>query len=175
MQAWIYRLPRAGRAAITAALAFGAMFGVMELDALDEQSAFAPHSLVARLVMAAVVGLFTGVVGVVFGDHRIRRIYGSTEHAITYLQTLRTGQPPRGIEPAVWRRWINASRQSMKWTPATVALYVVLAALNSLDHHWSLALVLAVLAIWFLGFQWVLRRRVLRLEAALDDREAASS
>jgi hypothetical protein len=96
MQAWIYRLPRAGRAAITAALAFGAMFGVMELDALDEQSAFAPHSLVARLVMAAVVGLFTGVVGVVFGDQRIRRIYDAGE-TLPHRSALKTQGGQRGI------------------------------------------------------------------------------
>jgi len=59
-----------------------------------------PDSVAARAVMAAIIGVVFGVIGVVLGDQRIRRVYGSIEQAITYSQALRTGQLPADIEPA---------------------------------------------------------------------------
>jgi hypothetical protein len=64
--------------------------------------------------MAAIVGVVFGVIGVVVGDQRIRRVYGSTEQAITYSRALRTGHLPSDIEPATWQSWLGVSRQSMR-------------------------------------------------------------
>jgi hypothetical protein len=173
MQTWFYRLPPAARALITAAWASAAMFGVTQLYALDASSDMSHNWLVAQLVGAAVAGVVCGVSGVVLGDRRIRRVYGSTEQAITYSRALRTGQLPTDIEPAAWQRWLDASRQSMRSTPLGVATYAALAVLNSLENRWAAA-VLAVLAIWFFVYGRVLRRRILRLATAIDQRERAS-
>ena len=154
---------------------FTALFGVTQLAALETSSAMFPDSVAARAVMAAIVGAVLGVVAVVLGDQRIRRVYGSTEQAITYSRALRTGQLPSDIEPAAWRRWLDVSRQSMKWTPVTVTLFAVLALMNSLDRQWALVAMLAILAAWFIGYGLVLHRRILRLATAVDQRERAAS
>ena len=174
MQTWLYRLPPAARAAVTGAWGFVALFGVTQLAAIESGSAMFPDSVAARAVMAAIAGVVFGVIGVVLGDQRIRRVYGSTEQAIMYSQALRTGQLPADIEPAAWQRWLDVSRQSMRWTPVTVALFAVLAVLNSLNHGWALVALLAVMAIWFLVYGQVLRRRILRLATAIDQRERAA-
>jgi hypothetical protein len=174
MQTWFYRLPPAARAGITAVWVFAAIFGVTQLEALDASSDMFHNSVVARLVAAAVAGVLFGVIGVVLGDQRIRRVYGSPAQAIIYSRALRTGQLPTDIEPTTWRRWLDVSRQSMRWTPVTVALFAVLAVLNSLNHGWALVALLAVMAIWFLVYGQVLRRRILRLATAIDQRERAA-
>jgi C4-dicarboxylate-specific signal transduction histidine kinase len=107
------------------------------------------------------------------GDQRIRRVYGSTEQAITYARALRTGQLPADIEPAAWQRWLDVSRQSVRSTPVTVTLFAALALLNSVYHLWALVALLAVAAVWSLGYGLVLRRRILRLATAIDQRESA--
>jgi hypothetical protein len=53
----------------------------------------------------------------------------------------------------------------------TVTLFVALALLNSLDHGWALVALLAVAAVWSLGYGLVLRRRILRLTTAIERRE----
>ena len=174
MQTWFYRLSPIARAVITGAWVFAALFGVTQLAALETSSATFPDSVAARAVMAAIFGVVFGVIGVVVGDRRIRRVYGSAEQVITYSRALRTGQLPTDIEPAAWRRWLDVSRQSMRWTPVTVALFAVLAVLKSLNHGWALVALLAVMAIWFLVYGQVLRRRILRLATAIDQRERAA-
>ena len=62
----------------------------------------------------------------------------------------------------------------MRWTPVTVAVFAVLAVLNSLDHQWALVALLAAFAIGFFVYQRVLRRRILRLASAIDQRERAA-
>ena len=171
MQTWLYRLPPAARAAITGAWVFAALFGVTQLAALQASSAMFPNSVAARAVTAAIAGVVTGVIAVVLGDQRIRRVYGSTEQAVTYARALRTGQLPPHIEPAAWQHWLDVSRQSMRWTPVTVTLFAALALLNSLAHQWALVALLAVAAVWSLGYGLVLRRRILRLATAIDQRE----
>ena len=173
MQTWLYRLPPAARAAITSAWVFAALFGVTQLAALQAGSAMSPNSVAARAVMAAIVGVVVGVIGVVLGDQRIRRVYGSTEQAIMYSQALRTGYLPTDIEPAAWQRWLDVSRQSVRWTPVTVTLFVALALLNSLERQWALVTLLAIAAVWSLGYGLVLRRRTLRLATAIDQRAPA--
>ncbi|PXX01540.1 hypothetical protein [Mycolicibacterium moriokaense] len=173
MQTWLYRLPLAARAAVTGAWVFAALFGVTQLATLQASSAMFPNSVAARAVMAAIAGVVAGVIGVVVGDQRIRRVYGSTEQAITYSQSLRTGHLPEDIEPAAWQRWLDVSRQSMRWTPATVTLFAALALLNSLAHQWALVALLVIAAVWSLGYGLVLRRRILRLATAIDQRETA--
>lgn len=46
--------------------------------------------------------------------------------------------------------------------------------LNGLDRQWALVALLAALAIWFLVYQRVQRRRILRLATAVDQRERAA-
>jgi hypothetical protein len=169
MQTWFYRLSPIARAVITGAWVFGALFGVTQLAALETGSAMFPDSAAARAVMAAILGVVFGVIGVVMSDRRIRRVYGSTEQAITYSRALRTGRLPTDIEPATWQRWLDVSRQSMRWTPVTVALFASLALLNCLDRQWALVALLAILAAWFIGYGLVLHRRILRLAAAIDE------
>jgi hypothetical protein len=174
MQTWFHRLSPAARALLTAVWVFAAMFGVTQLSALDASSDMFHHSVVSRLVVAAVAGVLFGVIGVALGDRRIRRVYGSTAQAITYSRALRTGQLPADIQPAAWQRWLDVSRQSMRWTPLAVGMYAVLAVLNGLNHGWALSALLAVLAIWFVVYGLVLRRRILRLATAIDRRERAT-
>jgi hypothetical protein len=174
MQTWLYRLPQPVRAFITAVWVFMALFGTTELAALDTSSNTYHDSIGARLAVAAVAGLLAGFIGVLLGDRRLRRIYGSTDQAITYARVLRTGQLPNGFEPAAWQRWLEVGKQSMRWTPVTVAVFAVLAVLNALDHQWALPALLAAFAIWFLVYQRVLRRRIARLETAIDQRARAA-
>jgi hypothetical protein len=87
---------------------------------------------------------------------------------------LQTGHLPSDIEPAAWQRWLGVSRQSMRWTPVTVTLFVGLALLNSLAHPWALVALLAIAAVWSLGYGLVLRRRILRLATAIERREPAA-
>jgi hypothetical protein len=174
MHTWLYRLPPAARAVIIGTWVFAALFGVTQLAALQASSAMFPNSVAARAVMAAIVGVVFGVIGVVLGDQRLRRVYGSTEQAITYSRALRTGHLPSDIEPAAWQRWLGVSRQSMRWTPVTVTLFVALALLNSLAHQWALVALLAIAAVWSLGYGLVLRRRILRLATAIERREPAA-
>jgi hypothetical protein len=115
MQTWLYRLPPAARAVVTGAWVFAVLFGVTQLAALQASSAMFPNAVAARAVMAAIVGVVLGVIEVVLGDQRVRRVYGSTERAITYSRALRTGHLPTDIEPAAWLRWLDVSRQSMRW------------------------------------------------------------
>jgi hypothetical protein len=175
MQTWFYRLSPIARAVITGAWVFAALFGVTQLAALETSSAMFPNSVAARAVMAAIFGVVFGVIGVVLGDGRIRRVYGSTEQVITYSRALRTGQLPTNIEPAAWQRWLDVSRQSLRWTPVTVTLCAALALLNSLDRQWALVALLAILAAWFIGYGLVLHRRILRLATAIDQRKRAAS
>jgi hypothetical protein len=174
MQTWLYKLPPAARAVITGAWMFVVLFGVTQLAAIESGSAMFSNSVAARAVMAAIAGVVFGVIGVVLGDQRIRRVYGSTEQAIMYSQALRTGQLPTDIEPAAWRRWLDVSRQSMRWTPVTVTLFAALALLNNLGRQWALVALLVIAAVWSLGYGLVLRRRILRLATAIDQREPAA-
>jgi hypothetical protein len=174
MQTWLYRLPQPVRAFITAVWVFTALFGTWEFAALDTTSDMTHDSIGVRLVVAAVAGLLAGFIGVAAGDRRLRRIYGSTDQAITYARVLRTGHLPTGIEPAAWQRWLEVSKQSMRWTPVTVAVLAVLAVLNALDHQWALPALLAAFAMWFFVYQRVLRRRIARLATAIDQRARAS-
>jgi hypothetical protein len=171
MQTWYYRLPPAVSGLITAALVFVATFGVTELYALDPSSNTFPDSVVGRLVMSAAAGVFGGLAAVLLSNQRIRRVYGSPEHAFTYAYALRTGQLPRDIDPGVWQRWLDVSRQSIAWSPVTIAVYGGLAALQLVFHMWALALVFAVLTIWAAVTWRVMRRRVLRLATAVSQRQ----
>jgi hypothetical protein len=63
----------------------------------------------------------------------------------------------------------------MKWTPVTVTLFAVLALMNSLDSQWALVALLVMLTVWFVGYGLILRRRILRLAAAVDQRERTAS
>jgi hypothetical protein len=174
MHTSFYRLPRAARALITAAAFVAAMLGVSQLYALDNRSDSFYGSVNTQLVLAAVTGLLVGVLTVVVGDRRIRRIYGTTEQAITYSRALRTGQLPTHIEPAAWQRWIDVSRKSIRTTPTTVAIFAVLAVLQGVGgHHWVVASLFVLLGIWLLVVRWVLRRRILRLTSAIDQRGRA--
>ena len=171
MQTCYYRLPSATRALITAALVFAATFGVAQLYALDPSSDIFPNSVTGRLVMSAAAGVFGGLAGVVLSDQRIRRIYGSAEQAITYSRALRTGQLPSDIDPGLWQRWLDVSRQSIGWTPVSVAVYAGLALLQSVFHQWAPALVFALLAAWAVATGQVMRRRVLKLATAVSQRQ----
>jgi hypothetical protein len=170
MQAWFYRLPSAVRALTTGMFSAVAIFGVMSLYAVTEPWGNAGESVTARLVVSTVAGMLGGVLGVVLGDRRTRRIYGSTEQAIAYLRALRTGRLPAAIEPGTWRRWLDASRQSVKWAPAAVCTFAVLAGLQSVDRQWAVMLLFALLAAWQLVVTLVLRRRIARLATAVERR-----
>jgi hypothetical protein len=170
MQTWYYRLPSAVRALTTGALSAAAIFGVMSLYAVTEPWGNTGQSVIVRLVVSAVAGMISGVLGVVLGDQRTRRIYGSTERAITYLRALRTGRLPADIDPGTWRRWLDAGRQSLKWAPAAVGVFALLAVLQSLDRQWAVMSLFALLAIWQLMVILVQRRRISRLSAAIDRR-----
>jgi hypothetical protein len=53
----------------------------------------------------------------------------------------------------------------------TVSLFASLALLNSLDRQWALVAVLAIAAVWSLGYGLMVRRRIRRLAKAIDERE----
>jgi hypothetical protein len=169
MQNWFYRLPPAVRALTTGVLSAVALFGVLSIYSVSEWGS-AAHSVVARLVVSTIAGLLSGVLGVVAGDRRTVRIYGSTEQAITYLQALRTGRLPTAIDPGAWRRWLDASRQSLKWALVGVVVFAVLAGLQSLERQWAVVSLLAVLALWQLAATLMQRRRISRLATAVDGR-----
>jgi hypothetical protein len=169
MQNWFLRLPSAVRALTTGVLSAVAIFGVLTVYSVTE-SGSAGQSVVARLVMSTIAGLLSGVFGVMAGDRRARRIYGSTEQAITYLQALRTGRLPAAIDPGAWRRWLDASRQSLKWAAVGVGVFAVLAGLQSLERQWAVVSLLAVVALWQLAVTLMQRRRISRLATAVDGR-----
>jgi hypothetical protein len=155
-------------------LSSAAIFGVMSLYTVSAPWGDARESVIARLVVSTIAGTLTGVVGVVLGDQRMHRSYGSTEQAIGYSRALRTGELPMEIEPAAWQAWLAVSRQSNRWAPSAVGVFAVLAALQSLDHKWVLAALFVVFAIWQSAVALVLRRRIARLAAAVGQRAAAT-
>jgi hypothetical protein len=118
--------------------------------------------------------MLTGVLGVVLGDQRMHRVYGSTQQAIGYSRALRTGELPTDIEPATWQGWLSVSRQSNRWAPAAVGVFAVLAVLQSVNHQWVLAALFVVFAIWQAAVALLLRRRIARLAAAVN-RQAPQS
>ena len=168
MQTWFYRLPSAVRALTSGAFSAVAIFGVMSLYTVTEPWGNTGQSVIARLVVSTLAGMTAGVLGVVLGDQRTRRLYGSTEQAITYLRALRTGRLPSGIEPGTWRRWLDASRQSVKWAPAAVGVFAVLAGLQSLERQWAVMCLFALLSVWQLVVTLVQRRRISRLATAVE-------
>jgi hypothetical protein len=133
------------------------------------------ESVIGRLVVSTIVGMVTGAVGVVWGDRRMHRLFGSTEQALTYTRALRTGELPGEIDPAAWQRWLAVSRQANRWAPAGVGVFAVLAVLQSLGHEWTLTAVFALLSIWEAAVVLVLRRRIARLAAAVGQRAAEQS
>jgi len=175
MQTWFYRLPATARALVIGVLSSAAIFGVMSLYSDSGPWGDTRESVIGRLVMSTIVGMLTGAVGVVWGDRRMDRLYGSTEQALTYTRALRTGELPGQIDPVAWQRWLVVSRQANRWAPASVGVFVVLAVLQSLSHEWTPAAVFALLAIWEAAVVLVLRRRVARLAAAVGQRAAEQS
>jgi hypothetical protein len=175
MQPWFFRLPSPARALITAVGSAAAIFGVMSLYAVDEPWTATGGSVLARLVVSILAGLLTGVLAVVVGDRRIRRVYGSPEHAITYFSAMRTGRLPSRIDPTAWRRWLDVSRKSVRATPASVVVFVLLSVLQAVDHQWVLVSVLALAAAWQAAVGWQLHRRVSRLAGAVGQRAGATS
>ena len=71
----------------------------------DEVRAFLQDNLTPELRQAGRL-MTSGVLGVVLGDRRMHRIYGSTEQAIGYSRALRTGELPTESEPAAWQGWL---------------------------------------------------------------------
>jgi hypothetical protein len=170
-----YRLPAAARIVISAALFFGLLLLMTLLNAVDDHWHGDHGSLTWWLVFAAAGGLLFGILNVVLGDRRIRRIFGSTEQAVEYGRALRTGELPEHIEPDVWFFWLNISRQSNRWTPWGVSLFVVVAVGQSMAHAWAYAAAFTLLVIWLLVSWWVKRGRILRLATALAQRAAATA
>jgi hypothetical protein len=171
MRTWFYQLPAAARALITGMLSAAVLFGVMSLDTVAAPWGDSHHSVIARLVVSTIAGLLTGVLGVVFGDQRIRRVYGSADRALEYQRALRTGELPTEIDPTAWQRWLAVSSQANRWAPATVGTFAVLAVLELIGHLWMLAALMAVFAIWQSALALVLRRRIARLSEAIGRRQ----
>jgi hypothetical protein len=170
MRTWFYRLPATARALVLGVLSSAAIFGVMSLYTDSAPWGDTHDSVIARLVMSTIIGFLTGAVGVVMGDRRMHRLYGSTGQALTYTRALRTGELPAEIDPAAWQRWLAVSRQSNRWAPASVGVFALLAVLQSLGHEWIRAAVFVLLAIWEAAVLLVLRRRIARLAAAVGQR-----
>ena len=61
MGTWFDRLPRAARIAVTGALMFVAIFGVMQLQAFDSGGSFSASALIVRAGFSAAIGLAGGV------------------------------------------------------------------------------------------------------------------
>jgi hypothetical protein len=173
MHIFFYRLPAVARALITGVLSSAAIFGVMTLYTVTAPWGDTRESVIARLVVSTIAGMLTGVLGVVLGDQRMRRVYGSTTQAISYACALRTGELPPQIEPAAWQGWLAVSHQSNRWAPAAVGVFALLAVLEALDHNWAPAALLLVIAIWQSAVALLLRRRIARLAAAVGRRAAA--
>ena len=175
MQSWFYRLPAAVRALVIGVLSAAAIFSVMSLYSATDPWGDTQESVIARLAVSTVAGVLTGVTGVVLGDQRIQRIYGSTDHAIRYSRALRTGELPTSIEPVVWQGWVATSRQANRWAPTAVGVFALIALLHSVDHRWTLAALFAVMATWQSLAALVLRRRIARLAAAIGQHAAEQS
>jgi hypothetical protein len=170
MQTWFYRLPTAARMLITGLLAFAGVFGVMSLYTHPTSWGDTRESIVARLVVSTIVGAITGVVGVVLGDQRMTKVFGGTSQALAYSRALRTGELPADIDPVAWRRWLAISNRANRWAPASVALFVGLAALQVVGHEARMAALFVVFAVWQSAIAVVMRRRISRLAAAVDQR-----
>jgi hypothetical protein len=175
MQTWFYRLPATARALVIGVVSSAAIFAVMSLYNDSATWGDTSESVIGRLVKSTIVGILTGAVGVVWGDRRMQRLFGSTEQALTYTRALRSGELPAQIDPAAWQRWLAVSRQSARWAPAGVGVFTVVAVLQSLDHEWTLAAVFALISIWEAAVVLVLRRRIARLSAAVGQRAAEQS
>src|ERR1700742_3238574 len=160
MQAWFYRLPATARALVTGVLSSAAIFGVMSLYTESAPWGDTRESVIARLVVSTIAGMLTGVLGVVLGDQRMHRVYGSPTQAIRYSRALRTGDLPIEIEPAAWQGWLAISRQSNRWAPAAVGVFAVIAALQCIGHQWVLAALFVAFAIWQAAVALLLRRRI---------------
>ena len=131
-------------------------------------------SAIVQAELSAAVGLIVGVVAVVLGEQRVRRVFGSFEQGNAYSRALRTGELPAHIAPAVWRGWLSVSRQSMRWTPILIAVFAVCVVLQVLTHEWAHAVVFGVLVIWFAILWRVQKGRISRLTVAVEQRAAAA-
>ncbi len=172
---WSYRLPRAARIAITAALMFVAMFGVLQLQTFDAGGSLSASTLIVEALLCAVIGLIAGVVAVPLGEQHVRRIFGSFEQCNAYWRALRTGELPAHIDPAVWRGWLSVSRKSMRWWPISIAVFVVIGVMQILNHDWGLAVLSAVLLIWYGICGPVQKGRISRLTVAVEQRTTAAA
>jgi hypothetical protein len=164
MQTWFYRLPPAARALMTAVWVFAALFGVTQLSSLDAGSDMSHNSVAQRLVVAAVVGVLAGVFGVVLGEKRIRRVYGSTEQAITAdghrgrrVAALARREPPVDEMDTGDRGRVRGTRGVEQPGPPVGARGAARRIRDLVP-----------------GLPAVLRRRILRLASAIDQRERAA-
>jgi hypothetical protein len=174
METWFYRLPRAARIAVNGALVFVAFFGAMQLETLDAGGRFSGSALIYHAVLSAAVGLIGGVVAVVLGEQRVRRIFGSFEQGNAYRRALRTGELPAHIDPAVWRGWLSVSQRAMRWWPISIVSFAVIGVLEVLTYLWAHAVVFGVLVIWY-GIWWrVQQGQISRLTLAVEQRAAAA-
>ena len=175
MQTWFDGLPAAARALFIGLLSSAAIFGMLSLYAFADVLGESHESVVGRLVLSTIIGLLTGVVGVVFGDQRMRRVYGSTDRARTYSRALRSGELPAQIDPAAWQRWLAVSAKTNRWAPASVAMFMVFGLLQGLGKNWFLVALFGAFAIWQAAVALVMRRRIARLTAAVRRRAEEQS
>jgi hypothetical protein len=176
MQTWFFRLPATARMLITAVMAFAGVFGVMSLYTHSGPWGDTSESIVARLVVSMIVGVVTGVVGVLWGDQRMKRVFGSTAQALAYSRALRTGElPADDVDPVAWRAWLAVSKRSNRWAPASVGVFLGLALLQAVGHEWRMAALFVALAVWQSVLGLVMRRRISRLTAAVEKRAAEQS
>ena len=175
MQTRFYRLPAAVRALIIGVLSSAAIFGVMSYLSFSGSASDTHLPLIGRLLIATIAGMLAGAVGVVLGDQRMRRTYGSIDQALTYSRALRTGELPTQIEPAEWQGWLATSRQSNKWALTGIGVFALLAVLQSLEHDWMSTAMFALFAIFEAAAMFLMRRRIARLKAAVRQRAEEQS
>lgn len=164
-----YRLPAAVRIGANAAigLAVAALVAAIYYPA-------GPSSHVV-LTSAGVVSVAM-VFAAFWGEHLLRRDYGSAAQYGEFAAALKSGRLPARIEPAVWRGWLARSRTLNLQRIGAVAPLVVFGLVPALrvptTAHLVIAAVLAGLAVWSVVKWQVERRRIAVLTAAVEDRAA---
>lgn len=124
----------------------------------------------AHLAWAALLATTTGAVVtyVGFGDPRLRATTGTIESILQYDRAFRTGELPDQFDVDQWRTWMKDHHRSDTVTLIWACFCLIVGGWSILSspsgYHWVLAILLALLAVWFVRRWQLLCRLMIRLE-----------
>jgi hypothetical protein len=169
MKTWL-RLPVLVRVFVIAVVWFTYAVLVLDLNALGIGSRSGKIICAACLVGAVLT------VGVDVGLHPKP---GSVGQRIAYRRALRSGELPTPVELDEWRRWVVHSDLLNGFAPFSAGPFVLFRLASSLSsqsgYSWLPASAFALLAVWGAVAWWRSHLQIVRLQAEIKRRVAATS